>query len=137
MEGSQDAKTEISVDVGAHWVALEKADSALLLVGAASNATGVTPRQDGQISPSADPIGNIKAMFVGSGEQEKMSLSHSLSYVWKTVRETDSDSLIRPEIERFGVFGGMAPASEWLAEEEGLGKIRFIVVGSSVYIKQV
>ena len=124
------------IDQGAYWVALERRPSALLLVGSASNAIGVAPRMDGQISPSADPMGAIKAMFVGSGEHGIMGSSDTMSYVWSTVWESDSGSLIRPEIEGLGVFGGMVQASKSLASRDGQGGIERIVVGSPVYIRQ-
>lgn len=83
------AARQISEDV--FWLAIEQGNSGLLLAGSAGFAIGASAKPEHVLSPSADPVGAVKAAFKQNGELPdslggvRMPLSGSLSYAWRTL----------------------------------------------------
>lgn len=120
------------VDADAFWMASKKNESALLLVGSASNAIG-GPTKTGEISPSADPLGACKVAFQGGESASPMSVSSSLRYVWDTVMGTSEDMISWPRVEGLAVFAGIFNVE---GSVTGSAVPARLVLGSPVFVRQ-
>jgi hypothetical protein len=121
------------IDSEAFWVAGRKGSSALLLVGSSANALGGSLREDGRISPTADPLGACRAVFEGSERASPVESSFALRYVWGQVMATIPEgTLAMPRVEGLAVFGGT-----FRFEGTDPSLPQRLVLGSPVYVKQV
>jgi len=120
------------LDAGAFWMASKKNESALLLVGSASNAIG-GPDKTGAISPSADPLGACKVAFQGGESTSPMSVSSSLTYVWNTVMRTSEGAISLPRVEGLAVFAGIFKVEGSMT---GVAVPARLILGSPVFIRQ-
>lgn len=118
----------------AFWVATDRANSALLLVGAPGNATGVKNDDKTFISPSMNPLGALKAVVEGGGFD---NIGSSLSYAWHEVMRAGQDKGSRlPMVDGLAVFAGLFKADKAQMRRVGKGGIETIVLGSPIYVRQ-
>jgi hypothetical protein len=118
----------------AFWVATSRANSALLLVGAPGNATGVKSDDKTFISPSKDPLRAVKAVVAGGGFDD---IGSSLSYSWhEVIRTGQSGDAHLPMVDGLAVFAGSFKADKAQMRRVGKSEIDTIVLGSPIYVRQ-
>lgn len=124
------------VDGAEFWLAMERKESALLLAGSAGYAIGQPAKSEGGLSPSVDPVRAIKAAF---GKDERTgNLSGSLSMAWREILRDDSSSGgTLPRVEGLAVFARSVAADHETMRRAGRARIKRIVVGTPLYVRQI
>jgi hypothetical protein len=121
---------------GVFLLALESPRVALLLAGSASNAIG-SGNANAEISPSADPVRSVLRVC-GKDESEDVDASSELSYVWRSLMQSSIDSgATLPRVEGIAVLTARLPASHGQMERVDRGRIKSLVVGTPLYVRQV
>ena len=127
---------------GHFWLATVCGDTAVLLVGSAANCFGGQPVELCAISPSADPIGAVNAVFSDSkAAREPSAFSGSISYAWgailrRSLAEAASlDSL--PRTRGAAVYAGSLDAVTSGIQRGYGGIIRRVVIGSPLFVEQI
>ncbi|HEV2380127.1 MAG TPA: hypothetical protein VG206_10075 [Terriglobia bacterium] len=130
------------IDQESFWVASETGDIALLLAGSAGYAIGQpTGVARTNISPSADPVGAITAVFEHVGSVSPIlgtSLSFRLSYVWQEImRDSLESGATLPKAEGIAIFASSIPADRSQMRRVGRERTRRIVIGTPIYVRQI
>jgi hypothetical protein len=134
------AARQVSEDV--FWLAMEHGDTGCLLAGSAEFAIGAPAKAEHLLSPSADPVGAVKAAFKkdddlsDSSEGARIPLSASLSYAWRVLMSESSEGSL-PRVGGLAIFARTVKAEEAQVRGVGKGSIRRIVVGTPIYVQQV
>lgn len=124
------------VDGTAFWLAMERKESALLLVGSAGYAIGQPAKSEGGLSPSVDPVRAIKAAF--GKDARTGSLSGSLSMAWREIlRDASSSGGTLPRVEGLAVFARSVAADRETMRRAGRARIKRIVAGTPLYVRQI
>ena len=125
------------------WVASESETTAILLAGSPGYAIG-SPAGGAaapHISPSADPVGAIKAAFEnvsGVPPVPGMSLSSRLSYVWQAIMcDALESGLTLPRVEGVAIFASSLSADRGQLRRVGRERIRRLVIGTPLYVRQI
>lgn len=133
------AARQISSDV--FWLAMEQGDTGLLLAGSAGFAIGASVKPDRALSPSADPVGAVKAAFMNDDELNsstgaRMPLSSSLSYAWQGLMSESLEGSL-PRVSGLAIFARTVRSEKSQVHRIGKDSIRRIVVGTPIYVQQV
>lgn len=134
------AARQISDDV--FWLAMEQGDSGLLLAGSAAFAIGAAAKPEHFLSPSADPVGAVKAAFQKDDEQPNvlggvgLPLSARLSYAWQELMSESLEGAL-PRVSGLAIFARTVKAEKAQARQIGKGNIERIVVGTPIYVEQI
>jgi hypothetical protein len=124
------------VDGAEFWLAMERKESALLLAGSAGYAIGQPAKSEGGLSPSVDPVHAIKAAF--GKDARTGNLSGSLSMAWRDIlRDASSSGGTLPRVEGLAVFAMSVAADHETMRRAGLARIKRIVVGTPLYVRQI
>ena len=116
------------------WIAIQKRNSALLLVGAPRNLAGQSQLKEGQLSPSLDPIGAVKAAAEG---KQILTLVPALSYAWREVMQDAIFGGVHfPRVEGLAVFAGLFHSDTALFQN-AKSRVDRIVLGSPIYVRQI
>jgi hypothetical protein len=130
------AARQISEDV--FWLAIEQGESGLLLAGSAGFAIGASSKPEHYLSPSADPVGAVKAAFKKDEELDSLGtlnvpLSTSLSYAWRTLMLGSSEGSL-PRVSGLAIFARTVKSDK---SQVGKSNVQRIVVGTPIYVQQV
>jgi hypothetical protein len=128
------AARQISDDV--FWLAMERGKSGLLLAGSAAFAIGAPPKAEHLLSPSADPVGAVKAAFKKDHEPPNSPLSARLSYAWQALMSESLEGAL-PRVSGLAVFARTVKSERSQIRRIGKGNVRRIVVGSPIYVEQI
>jgi hypothetical protein len=124
------------VDGAAFWLAMERDETALLLAGSAGYAIGQHAKSDGGLSASVDPVRAIMAAF--RKDARSGNLSGSLSMAWREIlRDVSSSGGTLPRVEGLAVFARSVVADHETVRRAGRPRIKRIVVGTPLYVRQV
>jgi hypothetical protein len=124
------------VEGAAFWLAMERDESALLLAGSAGYAIGQPAKSDGGLSASVDPVRAIMAAF--REDPRTGNLSDSLSMAWREIlRDAPSSGGTLPRVEGLAVFARSVAADHETMRRAGRPRIKRIVVGTPLYVRQI
>lgn len=124
------------VDGAAFWLAMERNESALLLAGSADYAIGQPAKSEGGLSPSVDPVRVINATF--GKDARTGNLSGSLSMAWREIlRDASTSGGTLPRVEGLAVFARSVAADRETMRRAGRARIKRIIVGTPLYVRQI
>jgi hypothetical protein len=106
----------------AFWSAMERGKSGLLLAGSAAFVIGAPTKAEHPLSPSADPVGAVKAAFKKDHEQPNSSedalpLSARLSYVWQALMSESLEGSL-PRVSGLAIFARTVNSDTVLVQRE-------------------
>ena len=125
------------VDQGVFWVAGVHDESAFLLAGSVANAIGTSVRDEGRLSPTADPVGAIRELFRTLGPSGLYR--RAASYIWETIVEATADSGgldAAPRVAGVAVYAGRTPLESYAPRQES-GTSLLLFIGSPLFVEQV
>jgi hypothetical protein len=124
------------------WVASEHGNIALLLAGSSAYAIGSRGSETtAHISPSADPVGAVKAAFENLGGISPvpgMSLSNRLSYVWQEiVFDAYESGATLAKVEGVAIFASSFQADRGQMRRVRREYIERLTIGTPLYVRQI
>jgi hypothetical protein len=123
-----------------YWVATVMGKSAVLLGGSAAYVLGGATVKKDAISPSADPVGSLEAMFDTRGMNPGSMLSANISYMWAMIVKESSGGSFEglPRARGIAVYAGRSPSNKaQMRRSKYKGEINDVIVGSPIFVEQV
>ena len=129
-------------DEDCFWVASEYGKVALLLAGSSAYAIGKrSGATNAHISPTADPVGAVKAAFEnlsGISPVPGASLSNRLSYVWQEIVSDAYESRATlAKAEGVAFFASSLQADRGQMRRVRRECIERLIIGSPLYVRQI
>jgi len=118
------------------WLAMEIDGYALLLAGSAAYAIGQPAKSKGGPSASVDPVRAITAAFAKGAPSRNLSLT--LSKAWReVVRDAVSSEGTLPRVEGLAIFARSVKADRETMNRADRSRVKRIVVGTPLYVRQI
>lgn len=118
------------------WLGMEHNETALLLAGSAGYAVGYPNKTQAQFSPSIDPVAAFLAAFETNATNGSQSIA--LSYAWREIMaDTLASGGALPKVEGLAVFARTLAANRKEMRSVDRERIRRLVVGSPLYVRQI
>jgi hypothetical protein len=118
---------------GQFWVAGLEGKTGVLLVGSAAHCVGASSEKD-LISPSANPLGSINALF--EKKHLEVGMGHDLFYAWSCIIDESVHQLgdfnALPRAKGIAVFAG-----SWKDNASENQQFERIFVGSPIFVEQI